>query len=75
MRWISVCCCALCIGLAPLPGHCSEARKLLQQAQLADARSAGGEPFRINATFALLDGEKQLADGRYELRTSVVFPE
>jgi hypothetical protein len=68
MRWISAFCSLLFIVMASLTGHDSDAaRNLLLQAQLADARSAGGETFRINATFAIFNDDKKNGTGTYEL--------
>jgi len=66
MRWISAFFSFLFIVIAPLTGHDSDAaRNLLLQAQLADARSAGGTMFRVNATFAIFNDDKKI--GTYEL--------
>jgi hypothetical protein len=68
MRWISAFYSLLFIVMAPLAGRDSDAaRNLLLQAQRADARSAGGETFRVNATFAMLNDDKQIGTGTYEL--------
>jgi hypothetical protein len=68
MRSILAFCCLLFIVMAPLTGHDSDAaRNLLLQAQLADARSAGGETFRVNATFAMYNDDKQIGTGTYQL--------
>lgn len=65
---ISALCSLLFIIMALLTRHDSDAtRNLLLQAQLADARSAGGEVFRLNATFAMFNDEKQIGTGTYEL--------
>jgi len=68
MRLIFALVCLLFTAIAPLTGHNSDAaRNLLLQAQLADARSAGGDTFRMNATFAMFNDEKQIGTGAYEL--------
>jgi hypothetical protein len=68
MRSIFAPSCLLFIAIVPLTGHDSDAaRNLLSQAQLADARSAGGEAFRVNATFAMFNDDKQIGTGIYEL--------
>ena len=58
----------LFIVIAPLTGHDSDAtRNLLLRAQLADARSAGRVTFRLKATFATFNDDKQIGTGTYEL--------
>lgn len=58
----------LVIVAASLNGHDSDAaRNVLLQAQLADARAAGAEPFRLNGTFALFHDNRQIGRGNYEL--------
>lgn len=68
MRSILAFYCVLSMGSTLLAAHDSEAaRKLLLQAQLADARSVGGGAIRISATFAIFNDEKQIGKGTYEL--------
>ncbi|HVN17327.1 MAG TPA: hypothetical protein VMU05_01095 [Dongiaceae bacterium] len=68
MSWISGFFSLLLTVTAPLAGHDSDAaRNLLLRAQLADARSDGGETFRVNAKFTMFNDDKQIGTGNYEL--------